>query len=110
MMVMFAALEFFREHFNFRNAVTDFMSQAAYAVYIIHFVVLTVMTELCILVLNTQDGVNIQFQDNKRVSSSCVGEDGNLWLAFICTSLATQLVSWPLGWAMRRLPGLRQIL
>jgi hypothetical protein len=72
--------------------------------------VLTVMTELCILALNTQDGVNIQFQDNKRVSSSCVGGDGKLWLAFICTSLATQLVCWPLGWAMRRLPGLRQIL
>jgi fucose 4-O-acetylase-like acetyltransferase len=110
MMVMFAALEIFRQHFNFRNVLTDFMSQASYTVYIIHFWVLTLMTEICIQVLNTQDGVNIRFEGGKQASSSCVGGDSRLWIAFVCTSLATQAVSWPLGWALRRLPGLRRIL
>jgi hypothetical protein len=117
MVIMVSIVHWFQTRANFQNGHTKFFSSAACAVYIIHPVVVVTFTRLFVVVIEALDGdVRVYFQENEypeetqSFSSSCLGGDANLWVGAVVTITMIQLVVWPLGWAMRRLPGIRQVL
>mgnify|MGYP005694236487 CR=1 FL=1 len=84
------------------------MMQAAYAVYLIHPIVVTCVTSLWVYILRNGFGIDIVFQT--PLVSSTVLSGGMILFGWIFIVLLTELISWPLSFFVRKLPVLNQMI
>ena len=84
------------------------MMQAAYAVYLIHPIVVTCVTSLWVYILRNGFGIDLVFQT--LLTSSTVLSGGMILFGWIFIVLLTELISWPLSFFVRKLPVLNQII
>ena len=107
-------LDLFQTYADYTNSVLKFLSDAAYTVYIIHPIVVMAATHLFVKVYEWTNQSKIQFVEDATYSEDVlVGPDnGSLWIfgGWISTVVLSQLIVWPLGWAIKQLPLLRGIL
>lgn len=90
-------------------------AEAAYAVYLVHPLVVTLTTMVFVHVYNLVFlDSKIEFVANTtRSYSQLVGpDDGGLVLVvgWVIVSVSSQLILWPLGYCLKRLPGLRSVI
>ena len=110
MAVNVAMFDIFRLHFNYTSNVTKFYSESAYAAYVIHPFVLTALTYAWAVILQVSGpGAAITF-DSGPSSTSCIDGDGYLWLGSLFTCFFTLALTFPLGYVLRKIPGVDQVL
>lgn len=100
---------------NSLNTFGLFLSRNAYAVYLLHPIIITMLTAAFIRVYNYINGYDvIVFQDNTIESGSILLGPGkgsfHLFFGFLCVWGATQLICWPLAWILTKHTGLKNIL
>jgi glucan biosynthesis protein C len=109
-----AVLQLFQQRFNFQTSTSRFLADSAYTVYLIHPLVIAIVTSGFIWVYNNLYHDSITFAGLIPVSSSHLEGpyDGSLHLAIglVAVNLVCHAIVWPLAWGLRRLPGLRSIL
>lgn len=115
-----AVLEFFQTNVNFHNQYTKFLSDAAYTVYLIHPLLVTINTAIFISIYNNMYDDTIQFNPDddedgywKPSATQLNGPDDggvHLFVGFWIVNLITQIIVWPLSWYIAKLPILREYL
>lgn len=103
-------LLFFRRYFNFESARTKFFANAAYALYLVHPVVVVLFTWSYVAMLNARSSDTVVFALNSTRSSSHLTNDSLVWSGWIYTSAMSLFVGWPVASYLRSLPGLSNIL
>jgi hypothetical protein len=112
-LMSFVVMDFFRRHLNFAGRMQKFFSDAAYTVYIIHPVVITLTVWSYVAIVHAcganamkdiGDGRWVRF-----VIESDAGE-GLLWLGWFYTCVVSNLILWPLSYGLKQLPVLRDVL
>ena len=101
MSVSYAMLALFQRTFNFTSRVTRFFSQAAYAVYLVHPLVVPVTFSI----LEACKGVALVIGAGQVVVHAYgtdFGGDGRVWLGWGYTAVLSQLITWPLANKVRR--------
>jgi len=104
-------IQLFAVYGNFSNKTSQFFSEAAYGVYILHAAVWPVVSYTYVLLLRAGD-VSVSFSqatDGMIVSSDDIGT----WLVvlgFLYTFFISNLILWPMAFFLRKLPGLRNVL
>lgn len=104
-------IQLFSVYVNFSNKTTQFFSEAAYGVYILHAAVWPVVSYTYVLILRAS-GVSLSFTeatDGVVVSSDDIGT-WRVALGFLYTFFVSNLILWPLAFYLRKLPGLRNVL
>ena len=99
-------LHFFATFMNYRNKVLDFLSQAAYGVYILHFVLLGPAVYAYTRILEaTGQLIIFTYCVAKGAWYSMTPLEGwQLFLGFLFSALLMNLVLWPLAYWLRKLP------
>jgi len=104
-------IQLFSVYGNFSNKISQFFSEAAYGVYILHAAVWPVVSYTYVLLLRAS-GVPVSFSpvtDGQFVSSDDIGT-WRVVLGFLYTFFLSSLILWPLAFFLRKLPGLRNVL
>lgn len=111
-----ALLDAFRTHCNKRGPWATFFSEQAYAVYLLHPLVVLPVTCAAIAALRSLGGT-ISFDDSSVDSSSCLTspesrayESTTLAVAFAAVLTASFAIVYPLAYAVRAIPGSRAFL
>jgi len=109
-----AVLEFFQTNLDFSTRFSRFLSDAAYAVYIIHPVVVVGMTWLFVFVYEQLGWGAVVFPLGSFHSYEPLEGSGDgaltLFLGWLFVVVSSQLIVWPLGWCVKQLPVLKHIL
>jgi len=103
--------QLFAVYGNFTSKTSQFFSEAAFGVYIIHPLVWPVVSYTYVMLLRAMD-VQLSFSyttDMQLVSSDDVGTL-RLVLGFFYTLSISNLILWPTAFYLRKLPGLRHVL
>jgi hypothetical protein len=118
-LMSFVLMDFFRRRFNFQGRTQKFFSDAAYTVYIIHPVVVTLIVWSYVVIVDacganamrdmgSTDGLGGSYP-MRFVIESDAGE-GLLWLGWFYTLVVSNMILWPLSYGLKQLPVLRDIL
>merc|ERR1712039_196844 len=107
--ISFAEIALFQKYANHQSTISKFFSDAAYTVYLIHPWVVVPVVWSYILVLESLFHVKVEFQDKGSVSDTPLGSDCLIWLGWIYVAVLSQLIVWPLAWAVRKFPLLNQV-
>merc|ERR1712146_638639 len=95
------------------NIVVLMMMQAAYAVYIIHPIVLSAVMGVWIYILRHGFGIDVQFEEG-TIPESFVSETplsgGLIFLGWVFIVILTEAIVWPLSFFIRKLPVLNQMI
>jgi hypothetical protein len=110
-------LEFFQSYCNYHSVFTDNMSKSAYTVYLIHPLIVTLLTTVFIVIYdglyaNSTDE-RLAFNDSNCSSTTLIGPyKGSIPLAigFISVAIIANIILWPLSNSIRKLPYLNKIL
>lgn len=116
--ISFTALDVFHARVNFTTPALSWLSAQSYAVYLLHSVLVLPLTAAFILTVRA-----VQGQDAMRIwtdgggapvwdSPSCVFRGGSLALigGFLAVTAASLALVYPLAGAVRKLPGVRDVL
>ena len=97
---------------NFRNAAWDFLSSAAYGVYILHFVLLAPAVYAYMAVLGaTGTPVTVTYCASKSGFFGITELLGwQLMLGWLFCVALVNLALWPFAFYVRMLPGFRRVL
>jgi glucans biosynthesis protein C len=104
-----ALVQLFQQYANKQNAFTQFLSKAAYGVFLIHPVVVVGAQAAYILAHNAIVGEEdrIFFDDESRASQ---GGGDFLPVGWIIVNVISHLIVWPLAWLLSQAPYLRTML
>ena len=104
-------LTFFQKHFNTAGEWSKWAAGAAYTVYIIHPMVVVPITWTWVLILRAL-GEEVYFNTaaSDTTSTTQLSSDGFIWAGWFYVSIVSLAILWPLSAAVRRLPGLREVL
>lgn len=107
-----ATLHFFGTFLNSRNRAWDFLANAAYAVYILHFVLLAPCVYAYLAILRASGtSVNITYCFARDAFYSTTPLKGwQLSTGFLFTTLLINLPLWPTAYYLRKLPGFSRVL
>ena len=86
----------------------NFFSTTAFAVYFLHPLVLNLVTWSWVAVANTANPGMVRFVNQSLISTSEMPLAW-VWGGFLYTACLVQLIVWPLAYAMKQLPGMRDI-
>jgi len=103
--------QLFSAYGNFTSKTSQFFSEAAFGLYIIHPLVWPVVSYTYVMLLRAAD-VQLSFSyatDIQLVSSDDIGAL-RLMLGFFYTLSISNLILWPTAFYLRKLPGLRHVL
>lgn len=107
-------LHFFHRFLDFYTEYSHILSQSAYTVYLIHPLVITSLTSIYVLIYNKVNGYNvIEFDHNAHSSSELLGQNKgslHLFAGFVFIFLMTNVICWPVAWALKKLPMFKGIL
>jgi len=84
------------------------MMQAAYAVYILHVIIVPPVMALWVYILRSGFGINVEFNLPPYASDTELG-GGLILLGWVFVVVMTESVVWPFAFFVRRLPILNQI-
>jgi len=90
------------------NLLVLMMMQAAYAVYLIHPIILVPIMDLWVYILRSGFGIDVEFQPN-NISDTELG-GGVILLGWVFVVVLTQLLTWPFAFFVRKLPILNQMI
>jgi hypothetical protein len=96
----------------FLSVETDFskkLASSAYAVYLVHPLIVTPLTSAAVLVLD-KSGQHIVFSGHSTTSSSVVHPHYLLWCAWACVVVLSLIFSWVSASFLRALPGFKEVL
>merc|ERR1712232_390556 len=105
-------IQLFSVYGNFSNKTSQFFSEAAYGVYILHAAVWPVVSYTYVLLLRAISDELVFFskaRDGQIVSCNDIGT-WRVVLGFLYTFFLSNLILWPLAFYLRKLPGLRNVL
>merc|ERR1711862_994889 len=104
-----AVLQIFQEYLNAENKFTNFLSRAAYTVYLIHPLVVVCVTAAYIFVFNSIAGHDsrIKFTDGSEVGT---GGGDYFLVGWLVVNIFSHVIVWPLAWWITQLPFLNKIL
>ena len=115
-----ALMQLFHQYFNAtpQSSVAQGAGQAAYMVYVIHLPILMTAVIAMVEILKAA-GLDllffapgapiVAFFPSDASGNLAVLSDGWLWAGFFFTLIVTNIVVWPLGFYMRRLPVLNKM-
>ena len=84
------------------------MMQAAYAVYLLHPIILVPVMDLWVYILRSGFGIDVEFQPN-NISDTELG-GGVILLGWVFVVVLTELLAWPFAFFVRKLPILNQMI
>uniref|UniRef100_A0A6U6I1X9 Acyltransferase 3 domain-containing protein n=1 Tax=Alexandrium andersonii TaxID=327968 RepID=A0A6U6I1X9_9DINO len=108
-------LEWFRRDHSSGGPVQEFLASAAYGVYLIHPLTLTLAAWSYTVVLRRAGHLVVAYappHDDPSSLRFVVQSDSGLlvWGGWVYCSVISLITSWPLAWAVKQLPGFRRVL
>jgi glucans biosynthesis protein C len=104
-----ALLQFFQQYANKQNSFTRFLSKAAYAVFLIHPIIIVAVQAAFIQAYNAiaDEEDKIFFVDESRAS---LGGGEYMPVGWVIVNVISHLIVWPLAWLLSQAPYLRTML
>lgn len=107
-------LHFFQKWCNITNRFLQFLGDAAYGVYLIHFIFTVTFTAAFVEAYNAiynQEVIRFIFS---TVSWSQLNGPANgaiqLFGGFVITTIVVQVVVWPLAYGLKQIPGVKECI
>jgi len=97
------------QYLNFTNKYWSFFASTAYPVYWIHPLVLIPISYTFVPILQSIGGPELIFCDNETSSATNFGSNARVWFGWFYVNIITQLIVWPLGYCIKKLPGFNKI-
>ena len=97
------------QYLNFTNKYWSFFASTAYPVYWIHPLVLIPISYTFVPILQGIGGPELIFCDNETSSATNFGNNARVWFGWFYVNIITQLIVWPLGYYIKKLPGFNKI-
>ena len=86
-------------------------TQAAFGVYVFHPPIVMLLLWAYVRVLERFGDVILKFDPSTYRSSTPVGSEWRLWAGWAAICVASQVVLWPMAWAIRTyVPGAKCVL
>lgn len=105
-----AAIQFFHERFNATGPAAKFFSEAAFTVYLIHSVVITVVAWTWFLIIDLMSSTDLYWPPDNGQSTTALSSTWLLVAGWAYTAVLSMAIVWPLAFYLRKLPGLRDVL
>jgi len=105
-----SVLHCFAVHFNSQGKVGKILSAGQYGVYVLQIAIIPLVMWSYVLILRA-NGYEIDFSycEWTPVSSSFISQS-HLLAGWLYTILLVNLISWPLAYIIRKLPGIKEVL
>lgn len=108
--IIVVMLDFFMARCDFENALTRFMSNGAFAVFLIHYYVVNTCTALYARVLEEAGGLTIEFADISSIGCSTPIAQPQLFAGLIFIFVCSIVASFAIAAVLKMLPGLNFLL
>merc|ERR1712217_99395 len=110
MIMSLGMMQFAEKYWNYRSEWSKFFNVHAYAVYLIHPLVVCPVTFTWTFVLKAINGVELEFCKDSVTSLTHFGGNYLVYIGWFYTVVLSLLIVWTVAWCLRKIPGMNKII